>query len=302
MNDVIEFWPTDARPASELSMVAFNDCMAPIAKMQKVSGGNICYAMAGDGPETILFLHGIPLSMTTWQDLFFLMARRYRVVAIDMPGYGRSGKEFYDLSPDAISARVTEFCAAQDLARVHVIGSSFGAAVATCLALNAPDLVDRLLLINSVGIAGGTHSVEKAARIGLVRHAVRSALLRERIGRWIFRAKMRASYAAHAPDEAIVSHYYRQLLEPGAADSFLKTLQQFSEKELQMRLPELTKPVLSVWGAEDKVLPVRKSLGIQTRLGDCWSVILPGAGHLPHEELPERCATLFSRFLSLDVA
>jgi len=282
-----------------LTMLDFEDRMSPLARLQTVAGGPIRYALAGDGPETILFLHGIPLSMTTWQDLFFDLARDHRVLAIDMPGFGHSGKAFGDYSLDATSARVAELCAALGLARLHVAGSSFGAAVATVLALNAPELVDRLLLINSVGIAGGTHSVERAARIGLVRHAMRSAILREGIGPRIFRSKMRASYTAHMPDEAMVDFYYRQLLEPGAADAFLQTLQQFHEKGLQARLPELRKPVLSVWGAGDKVLPVNKSLGIQARLGDCWSVILPEAGHLPHEEFPSRVASLFRRFLTL---
>ena len=97
----------------------------------------------------------------------------------------------------------------------------------------------------------------------------------------------------------MVSYYYDQLLEPGAADSFLRTLQQFSEKDLQARLTALDKPVLSIWGTQDKVLPVQKSLGIQARLKDCWSVILPGAGHLPHEEYPDRCARSIDRVLTL---
>lgn len=299
MTPMAATWGLPQTAAAPLSLVRFTDRLTPLARSQAVSGGTIRYATAGEGPQTLLFLHGIPLSMTTWQDLFFILARRYRVVAIDMPGFGQSGKEFGDFSLDATSRRVAEFCAALGLERVHVAGSSFGAAVAVVLALNEPHLVERLLLINSVGIAGGTHSVEQAARIGLIRSAVRSVLLRKKVGRWIFRSKLRASYAAFEPDEAMVSYYYDQLLEPGAADSFLRTLQQFSEKDLQARLTALDKPVLSIWGTQDKVLPVQKSLGIQARLKDCWSVILPGAGHLPHEEYPDRCARLIDRFLTL---
>ncbi|OIQ31589.1 MAG: hypothetical protein BM562_06980 [Alphaproteobacteria bacterium MedPE-SWcel] len=300
MNTIIPRWQEQEPASAPLSMLAFEDRMSRLARVQGVSGGQIRYALAGEGPETILFLHGIPLSMQTWQDLFFRLARGYRVLAIDMPGFGQSGKAFEDYSLDATSARVAELCRALGIGRLHVAGSSFGAAVASVLALNEPELVDRLMLINSVGIAGGTHAVERAARIGLVRQIMRSALLRENIGIRIFRAKMQASYAAHEPDDAMVTYYYRQLLEPGATDSFLMTLRQFRERDLQARLPDLRKPVLSIWGTQDKVLPVKKSVGIQTRLGDCWSVVLPGAGHLPHEEFPDRCASLFHRFLSLD--
>lgn len=237
--------------------------------------------------------------MTTWQDLCFLLSQNYRVIVIDMPGYGRSSKAFGDYSLRFISQKIAQFCKDLGLQKFHLVGSSFGAAVAAMLAIDEPEFVDRLVLINSVGIAGGTHSIERAARTGLVRHMVKSALLREGLGRSIFRLKLRASYATLQPDEALVDHYYNLLLRDDGAHSFLQTLQQFKERELQQQLPEISHPVLSIWGARDRVLPVRKSVEIQNLLPHCWSTVIAGAGHLPHEERPHDCARLIHQFLRM---
>ncbi len=288
-----------SRPPA-LNAVAFHDRLEPISADAPVTGGTLHYAMLGEGPA-ILFCHGIPLSMTTWQDLFFALSRNYTVIAIDLPGYGRSSKDFHDYSLDAISHRIAELCAYLKIGRIHAIGSSFGAAVAATLALTEPTLIDRLVLFNSVGIAGGTHAVERAARSGLVGSAIRSALLRDGLGRAIFRSKLRMSYASLKPDEALIDHYYGLLLRDGGAHSFLQTLRQFKEPDLQRRLPELTHPVLSLWGTGDRVLPVRKSVAIQTLLPNCWATIVTGSGHLPHEERPYHCARLIHQFLRMPI-
>ncbi|AXS41680.1 alpha/beta fold hydrolase [Breoghania sp. L-A4] len=283
---------------TDLHAGGFRDEMYPHAQTVSLDGFEICYREAGEG-ETILLLHGIPLCMTTWQAVFAPLSQSHRVVAVDMPGYGRSSKTGEDYSLDAIAGRIIALCAALRIARVHVAGSSFGAAVAITMALRAPDLVGRLIIVNSVGIAGGAHSIEKLVRSGLIRWAVAGLLRRHGTGKAIFRSKLRKSYAATVPDAALVDHCYGLLLRDHGERAFLKTLRQFSEGALQKRLPELRHTVLSVWGSRDGVLPVKNSVNIQMRLADCWSVILPDAGHLPHEERPEAFVALVRRFLAM---
>ena len=130
----------------------------------------------------------------------------------------------------------------------------------------------------------------------------RSALLQETLGKRIFRAKLCKSYATLTPDRALINHYYGLLLRENGARSFLQTLQLFHEADLQRLLPSLDRPVLSIWGDKDRVLSVSKSVAIQQLVRDCWSVVIPGAGHLPHEEEPVTCAKLIERFLGLPSA
>jgi 4,5:9,10-diseco-3-hydroxy-5,9,17-trioxoandrosta-1(10),2-diene-4-oate hydrolase len=280
------------------SAVVFEDRLEALSRDVDVGGERIHYAEAGHGPA-ILFCHGIPLSMSSWQDLFFALAPHYRVIAVDMPGYGRSSKPAGDYDLATIGAQIARLCAAIGADRIHVVGSSFGAAVAVTLALEHPRLVDRLVLINSVGIAGGTHAIERLVRSALIRNIAALALLQQGLGRSIFRAKLRASYETIDPDEALVDHYYRLLLRDHGERSFLQTLQRFDEAALQARLPHLTHPVLSIWGGHDRVLPLSKSLKVQSLLPNCWSTVIAAAGHLPHEERPEECTRRIHDFLRM---
>lgn len=276
----------------------FTDAMYPFARSMSVDGCRIAYRDEGEGPAIVL-LHGIPLSMTTWQAVYPALAQNHRVIAIDMPGYGRSAKTGGDYSLDAIAARILALCAELGVAKTHVVGSSFGAAVAMTMAFTDRGRIDRLVLVNSVGIAGGTHSIEKVVRSGLIRYLVAGALSRRRFGKPIFRAKLRNSYASMLPPEALVDHYYELLLRDGGERSFLKTLQQFRERDLQRRLPEVGNEVLSIWGGEDSVLPLRNAVNIQKRLANCWSRILPASGHLPHEEQPREFVAIVEKFLAM---
>lgn len=295
---LIDEAPGQGRDEVALSALSFEDRMAPYSSDILIDGRRIRYACRGDGPA-VLLCHGIPLAMATWQDLFFELSAHYRVFALDMPGYGASDKSLGDYSLDAISLQIARFCGRLGIDQVFVAGSSFGAAVAATLSIRFPELVRGAVLINSVGIDGGTHAVERAARIGLLRYAMRNALLRKGFGRQIFRSKLRASYARLVPDEKLVDHYYHLLLKDRGEESFLQTLRQFSERDLQQQLPELEKPVLLIWGTEDRVLPVARSVAVQKRIRNCWSVLVPGAGHLPHEERPRRCADLMRQFFAM---
>ena len=280
-----------------LSAVAYQDNLEALSRDIDLGGVRIHYADAGSG-DCIILCHGIPLAMATWQDLFFRLRRHYRVIALDMPGYGRSSKGRGDYSLEGISSGIADLCSALGIEKTHLIGSSFGAAVAMTLSLSHPALVDRLVLINSVGIAGGTHSIERLVRRTLVRNAASWALLQRRLGRSIFRSKLRASYTRVQPDEALVDHYYALLLRDNGAQTFLQTLECFDERALQKRLPELACPVLSIWGSDDRVLPLRKSFAVQRLVPNCWSTIIP-AGHLPHEELPDECVQRIHGFFRM---
>lgn len=292
--------PRRSQPGPMPSAARYEDRLGPLSDYVEVKGSRIRYAVAGSG-ETILLCHGIPLSMATWQDLFFLLSQNYRVVAVDMPGYGMSSKQGADYSLGAISDTLAALCAALGAERIHAAGSSFGAAVAITLALSHPGLVQRLVLINSVGVAGGTHSIERLVRSVLVRSLASRILLQRGLGRRIFRTKLRASYASLVPDEALIDHYYALLLRDHGERSFLRTLQLFDEPALQSRLPQLRHPVLSIWGDKDKVLPLAKSLTVQRLLPRCWSTIIADAGHLPHEERPQECAERMEAFLRMPI-
>lgn len=127
-----------------------------IALTVDVRGVATNYHDLGAG-DPVLLVHGSGPGVTAWANWRLTMpalAERLRVVAPDLPGFGyteRTGTMSYDL--DGWTDHLVAFLEALDLPRVHVVGNSFGGAIALGLATRRPDLVDRLVLMGSVGVA-----------------------------------------------------------------------------------------------------------------------------------------------------
>lgn len=122
--------------------------LAPYAREVRAAGLRLhCYVAGPAAAPPLLLVHGLADEADTWRHLIGPLAERYRVVAPDLPGFGRSELP-RGACTGAFYARVlAALIGALGLARPVVVGSSMGAAVAQRLALAAPQLVGRLVLV-----------------------------------------------------------------------------------------------------------------------------------------------------------
>lgn len=272
------------------------------ATMLALPGGAICCVRLGQGPA-ITLLHGIPLSLATWRHTLAPLARRATVVAYDLRGFGRSEKPAGDYSVPAQARVLEQVLDAFGLPATSLVGSSYGCAPALHFARTRPDRVDRLVLINSVGYPARRHSAERLLRIGLVAALMRSALRHAPLGRALFAARLRRSYASPGADLAAEAEAYYALLRRGGGEqSFLATLRQFREAELAQMLPEIAHETLILWGGRDRVLPARIAERFRAAMRNARLALLADCGHLPHEEAPDRVNALIAEFLHRDAA
>lgn len=113
----------------------------------------VAYVDVGEGPETLILVHGLASNAGFWRYNISALAEEYRVVAVDLPGYGRSEKDAeypYTLSFQAdLLRRLIEELDPDD---VTVLGHSMGAQIAMVMALEHPGTVDRLVLVSPAGI------------------------------------------------------------------------------------------------------------------------------------------------------
>ena len=115
----------------------------PARQVVETSGGHIAYREVGDGPSTVVLIHG---TLVTADDMMIALADhlspRFRVVAMDRPGHGGSDAQARDQgSPWSQAARILEACRALNLRDPFLIGHSFGGAVALAAAMADPDAV-----------------------------------------------------------------------------------------------------------------------------------------------------------------
>src|SRR4051794_17452334 len=107
--------------------------------------------MAGEGP-TIVLIHGIAGSSTTWRAVMPALAEHYTVVAPDLMGHGESAKPRGDYSLGAYASGIRDLLTVLDLDRVTLVGHSLGGGIAMQFAYQFPDRAERLVLVDSGGL------------------------------------------------------------------------------------------------------------------------------------------------------
>jgi pimeloyl-ACP methyl ester carboxylesterase len=266
--------------------------------MLPLASAPICYVRKGQGAP-VLLLHGVPLSLLTWRHNIDYLAKQSTVFAIDMKGYGMSGKPTGSYTPESHASVIGEFLDKLAVPQVSIVGSSYGCAVAVALAHAQPERVDKLVLINSVGYPGGPHSLERLLRIRILAALLRPTLRSTMLGQRIFASGLRKSYTnPRLASKELVEAYFGLLRRDSGDVTFLATLQQFQEAEVARKLAMISQQTLIIWGAEDHVLPATNAQLIHRDIQSSRLEIIPGCGHLPHEEAPEVVNLLIAQFLS----
>jgi pyruvate dehydrogenase E2 component (dihydrolipoamide acetyltransferase) len=280
------------RAAATVASVA----AAPRAEMVELADGSHVYALlAGptDAPETIVFLHGLGGSQSTWASVLGNFADTYRIAAFDLPGHGASDKpdpSAFDYSVASLAATVGEAIEKLELSPAVIVGHSMGGATALQLALDRPKLVRALALIDSAGLgpevsedlldnAEAEPSREEARKLLELFFENPRFILERGID------EMHAARSAPGADAAVKAL---------AASAFSRSGQTIAYLD---RLSELEAPVLVVWGELDRVLPARHAVAANAALPTSWLEIMAGVGHVPQVEAAPALAAVVNRWL-----
>jgi 2-succinyl-6-hydroxy-2,4-cyclohexadiene-1-carboxylate synthase len=280
----------------------------------QVAGMTWTVRVVGRG-HPVLFLHGFSGSGLSWAGIAGL-GSRIRAIVPDLPGHGATGWEG-SAEPDAGTGaagtgdgpsdrrpRASVERTADDLAaivarlgaeRVDVVGYSMGARIALRLAVAHPEVVGRLVLeAPSAGIADPAARAERAAA-----DAGRARLVVEGIeafaARWEAEPVLAGEAALPADARARQAAIRRSHAPLGLAASLVYAGQGAMEP-LHARLAAVTAPTLVVAGADD---PARaRAEEVAAAIPGARLVLVPGAGHAPHLERPDRFHALLFEFLT----
>ncbi|MCC7022529.1 MAG: alpha/beta fold hydrolase [Thermomicrobiales bacterium] len=256
---------------------------APRSEQVTLDNGNtVSVLVAGpvDAPETIVFLHGLGGSQSTWANVLGNFAETYRVAAVDLPGHGASDKPASENGNYAITSlanAVAQVIEKLELSPAIVVGHSLGGAVALQLALERPKLLRGLVLVDSAGLGPeisddlldrveATPSRDEARRLLELFFQNPRFILDRGID------ELHAARSAPGADEAVKAI---------AAQAFSRSGQQVAFLD---QLNRLEVPLLIVWGELDRVVPARHAMAASIALPTAWLEILEGVGHVPQIE------------------
>jgi pimeloyl-ACP methyl ester carboxylesterase len=239
---------------------------------------------AGDDDVPIVYLHGIPTSSFDWLSPLALGGG----IAVDLPGYGRSGKRGdldYSLAGHVrFLGRVLDEL---ELERVRLCMHDWGAAVGLTWASEQPHRVARLVAINAIPLLAG-FCWRGPAR--LVRTPVVGPLAVGAATKRILRHVSRRASAGPGPmPEPFVADVAANF-DLGTERATLHLLRSASPELLAQagaKLGAVSAPALVLWGAEDPYIPQRFGAGYAATLGDATLEVVPDAGHWPWIDRPE---------------
>jgi len=116
----------------------------------------LAYIDEGKGSETILMIHGLGSYLPAWKKNIGELSKKYRVIAVDLPGYGKSSKAPHSGLMTFYAGVIAELIQKLDLGPVNLAGHSMGGQISMVLALEKPELVKRLILVDPAGFESFT--------------------------------------------------------------------------------------------------------------------------------------------------
>jgi pimeloyl-ACP methyl ester carboxylesterase len=260
-----------------------------------VDGLKVYYKETGpQGAPALLLLHGFGSSLQAWDDWSLKLEQKYRVIRLDLPGFGLTGASpANDYSEEKDLAILTHFVDKLGLEKFSVVGHSMGGKMAWSLAASQPERVQALVLMAPDGFPEtkdiGTKPYEVPAIMGIIKYVLPKYLVRKSIEP--------AFSDADALNDALVNRYFDMLRAPGVRGAILERSNQTIYTDPVPRLKAIKAPTLLIWGEQDQMIPSTNAQSYANVLSNSTTVLVPKLGHLLQEEQPEKGLAVVMQFL-----
>ena len=269
------------------------------SRFADIDGVRVHYQEAGDpNAPTLVLIHGFASSTLVWSKVFLPLAEAgFHVIAIDMLGFGYSGKPRngeYTIAGQA--SLLNSLLDRLRLKRVTLVGSSYGGAVAATCALDYPDRVEKLVLIGTVNNNRPLgYKLMRFFRSPVVGDVVSPLLIGSRR---LLRRRMKRVYDRHewVLDERRVDARHLPLRAAGTQRAIIRTVRGWDAERISRDAHLIRQPVLLLWGENDREIPLADGERLHEQIPGSRLIVFLNCGHLPHEEYPEEFTKVVADF------
>lgn len=240
--------------------------------------------------ETIVFIHGFGGSTFSWRhNVPFFASQGYRVVSLDMKGFGLSYKDFAsDYSHPMQAELLAEVLDTLGVDKAHLVGHSMGTSVMLHFAHSYPEKVLAMISVDGavnldsrlvrVSALLGFPPFRRIAEVFLTRYVTK-----DRVGRIL----KSAYYQQDVVTTEVVDRYYNRLVNGQWAQSLLAMTRDMSENSVTFALEDLQLPALILWGQNDTWVKRTDIDPWRVEIPSAEFQAIPEAGHMMMEEDPE---------------
>lgn len=246
--------------------------------MPKIQINNVelHYEKYGMNGIPIVFVHGFLASSTMWHDYFIPhLPKKYRAFTIDMRGHGQSHRVKHGCNVKQLSDDVCKFVQQLQLEKILYVGMSMGGAVGIQLALDHPDILRALILMNT----GFGTTISKSSRFitSLVK------LMAQR--RWILKMFIKRLFTRPPNNEFIQAFLDDAILV--SQETWIEYVHYTNRINQLQLLGNFEAPTLVMIGAKDHVIPPEKQTGLVDIIPNSKKIVFENEGHAMFIENPE---------------
>jgi pimeloyl-ACP methyl ester carboxylesterase len=251
-------------------------------------------------PEPILLIHGTSASLHTWDGWTEALKGQRRVIRMDLPGFGLTGP-----APDGdyCMTRYADFIAALmdqlGVRRAVMAGNSLGGGIAWRTAVQHPERVSRLVLVDASGYPLQSTSVPLGFRLAQIEWL--QPVMVQLLPRRMIESSVRNVYAD--PDKVtpeLVDRYYELTLRAGNRQSLAQRMKlRQADTQSAGLIPTIQQPTLILWGAQDRLIPEPSGQRFHKEIAGSQYVVFDSLGHVPQEEDPQRSVVPVLKFLGM---
>ena len=264
-----------------------------------INGIRVHYQEAGDeSAPAIVLIHGFISSTLIWSDMFLPLADAgFRVIAIDMPGYGYSDKPpDGQYTIDWQAHTIVSLMDRLEIDTATIVGASYGGAVAATIALDYPERVERLVLVGTVSNDDILKNpMVRVARLPLIGDVVTPLYLGSR---WVLRKRVQDMYRRSGTpiDEHKLAARHHLLATANVHRATLRSMRRWSAERISSQANLIRTPTLIVWGEADSHVPVTDGIRLRDRIAGSRLIVFRDCGHLPPAEQPEKFVEMLTEF------
>lgn len=268
----------------------------PDSRFIEVNGIEVHYKQMGSGEPVMILLHGFGASVFSWREVMAPLAKTGTVIAYDRPAFGLTERpmpgDWVGESPYSPESQTTLLIGLMDALGIEqaiLIGNSAGGSIALSVALDHPERVLGLVLVDAAVYSRGGAPAWLQPLIRLPQYRNVGALVVRNL--MPARGSSLIELAWHDPSKisAEVLAGYRKALQANNWDRALWELARAPAGREQVgRLIELQLPVLVVTGDDDRIVPTDQSLRLADEIPRAERTVFSACGHVPQEECPEQ--------------
>jgi pimeloyl-ACP methyl ester carboxylesterase len=271
-----------------------NKYMSKASRFVEVDGNRVHYRDEGKG-RTVILIHGTASSLHTWDQWSDHLKGKYRLIRMDLPGFGLTGpdrNDRYEVSDDI--RFISTFLATIGVERADFVGSSLGGRVAWEYALKYPRKVRTLTLMNALGYP----QEQWPPAIEMAQWPIIDKLMEYVSPKFMFEEGLKEVYfEERLVSDELVDRYYELSRYPGNMAAFPKRVQARLDQDAS-QIVKITVPTLIMWGEEDKYFPVESAYRFKKDIPNAKLHVYPMVGHLPMEEIPQLSSRHVDEFIS----